>query len=79
MDSLFAVTEEDSQHIPNLELCQKVYRYEIRQKNGQTAAAEELRQSILDDITRDYMGPYYNHLCTKLGWQVDENLASSLM
>lgn len=79
MDSLFAVTEEESQHIPNLELCQKVYRFEVRQKNGQTAAAEELRLSILEDITRDNMGPYYSHLCAKYGWKVDESLTASLI
>ena len=78
MDSLFAVTEENSQQVPNLELCQKVYRFEVRQKNNQAAAAEELRLSIVEDITRDHMGPYYQHLCSKFGWTADESLVASL-
>ncbi len=34
--------------------------------------AEELKKSILEEVFADKMAPFYEHLCGKYDWVVDE-------
>ena len=66
--------------VPNMQLAQKVYRYEIRAKEGSSSSnmITELKESILADIVEDEMAPFYLTLCKKFEWAEDESFVSPL-
>lgn len=73
MDSLLTALDEDTKLCPNLQLCQDVYKYEVIVKNGSDAERqEELKATILQQVFDDNMAPYYDQLCSKFEWVVDE-------
>jgi 26S proteasome regulatory subunit N7 len=73
MDSLLTALDEDTKMCPNLKLCQDVYKYEISLKTGDDAAkSDSLKTTILEQIFEDNMAPYYDQLCAKFAWTVDE-------
>ena len=78
MDSLLVASDENAKQIPNMELCQRVYRYEYAIETGQLDKAENLKASIIATITEDAMAPHYTALCAKYGWTVDEEKESAM-
>lgn len=73
MDTLLTALDEDTKLCPNLKLCQDVYKYEISIKDdGNAEKSESLRATILEQVFEDNMAPYYDQLCTKFEWVVDE-------
>jgi len=64
---------------PNLKICQDVYKYETSIKIGNDATkSESLKTAILEQVFEDNMAPYYDQLCTKFSWTVDEEKLKSM-
>jgi hypothetical protein len=78
MDSLLTALDENVKLVPNLKLCQDVYKYEISIKNANAEKSEALKTTILEQIFADNMTPYYSELCAKFEWVVDEEKQVSM-
>ena len=79
MDTLLTALDDNAKLCPNLKLCQDVYKYEISimsENNNEKSAT--LKNIILEQIFEDNMAPYYEQLCTKFEWVVDEEKLSSM-
>jgi 26S proteasome regulatory subunit N7 len=79
MDSLLTALDEDAKQCPNLKLCQDVYRYEhIVKSEGVSDRTEALKEVILVQVFEDNMAPFYDQLCSKFDWTVDEEKLKSM-
>ena len=63
---------EEVAKIPNLDL--NAYTFLLGSKFG----TQEITASLLKGIETDEMAPFYEHVCQKLGWMVDDKLLGGL-
>lgn len=73
MDSLLTALDVDAKICPNLKLCQDVYKYEISIKNSDDVKSESLKSIVMEQVIGDDMAPFYELLCAKFDWEVDED------
>jgi hypothetical protein len=73
MDTLLIAADADAKQIPNMELAQRIFKYEYFLVNN-SAKASKMKEEILNEITKDEMGPLYKKLCTKYNWPIDQEL-----
>jgi 26S proteasome regulatory subunit N7 len=79
MDSLLTALDEDAKQCPNLKLCQDVYKYEVCVKDSSDSdRAQSLKETILEQVFQDNMAPYYDQLCAKFEWVVDEEKLNAM-
>lgn len=60
---------------PNMELAQRVFTLDCPEPPENVA---EIQQTILDDVRQDSMAPYYETLCSRFGWPVDDAFLGSM-
>jgi 26S proteasome regulatory subunit N7 len=77
-DQLMVASDENLKQNPNLDLAQLAYSYEYHTSQGLTARATELQAEIMALVTEDSMTPYYQALCDKYSWPVDEALVTTM-
>lgn len=75
-DTLLVASDENLKQNPNLDLAQLVYSYEYYVGQELTVKAEEIKTEILQIITADNMLPYYEMLCAKFSWPLNEELVN---
>lgn len=78
MDTLLVAPDKSVKQIPNLELPQLVHRYEIKTKHSDNVGMEDLKNSIITEITNDNMAAYYQQICSKFSWVLDDELYQKL-
>jgi hypothetical protein len=76
MSAPIVLAEEEANQFPNLELVQLIHRLDHQLKNGK--AIDDLKSQILAMIDKDDMAPYYEAICVKYGWIVDEGLLATM-
>lgn len=68
--------EDELSRVPNLELAQLVYRYDLNLTT--LTSVDELKLRILALIDTDSMSVYYEFLGSKYGWEIDVELLSKM-
>eukprot|EP00879_Flechtneria_rotunda_P004844 GHRR01005117.1.p1 GENE.GHRR01005117.1~~GHRR01005117.1.p1 ORF type:complete len:388 (+),score=142.07 GHRR01005117.1:202-1365(+) len=68
--------EESEKQDFRLELAQQVFLYRSSDVPG--VDRPKLQTRILDSVYSNGLAPYYQHICTELGWQVDQAKLSEM-
>ena len=76
METLLLATDENVKQIPNMELAQKLFRYEYSLKND-VVKVEGLKSEIISILKEDSMISLYKRLCEKYNWEISEELVLS--
>ena len=76
METLLLATDENVKQIPNMELAQKLFRYEFSMKND-VAQAVKIKDEIISIVKEDSMVSLYKKLCEKYHWDLNEDLVNS--
>ncbi|KAH8288762.1 hypothetical protein KR054_009357 [Drosophila jambulina] len=66
--------EQGLEKNPNLELAQTKFLLTLAEYKQDAA----LKSKLLDAIRADNMAPWYEHICTELGWAVDKDLLARM-
>lgn len=77
MNAPIIQAEEEASRFPNLELVQLIHRFDHLLKDGKSIDLE-LQTQILAMIEKDDMAPFYEQICSKYGWIVDDGLLASM-
>lgn len=77
MDTVVA-TDESLKQIPNLGIPQLIYRLESKLSEDKTSNVDELRNSIMKYIADDNMALFYQSVCSRLGWTIDDDLLQKM-
>lgn len=69
MDAEEEEEQKEETTYPNMELAQRVFTLDCPEPPENAA---EIQQTVLDDVRQDSMAPYYETLCSRFGWPVDD-------
>ena len=63
MEAPLVSQTEGERHVPNMDIAQKAYEYNLENKKGNKDKAEILKKELIEVITEEEMGEYYENLC----------------
>jgi len=70
--------DENVKQIPNMMLPQYIFQYDLKLKENDTEGLISLKKSIMGAIEEDNMDVFYQTVCTKFGWTVDDELLKKM-
>jgi len=77
MADLMIASDENEKQIPNVELANRIYV--VEQKKKQKVDADNLLESILEDIKGDEMADVYVQVMDKFGLSKDDELVTTMI
>lgn len=78
MEAPLVSQTEGERHVPNMDIAQKAYEYNLENKKGNKDKAEILKKELIEVITEEEMGEYYENLCKEYEWNIDAEFLESL-
>lgn len=79
MESLLVVaSDEKVKQNPNMLLPQYLYRYDQKVKENDKEGQGILKKKLVDIIVEDSMGSFYLTVCSKYGWNLDDELLKNI-
>lgn len=78
METLLIAADENARQIPNLNLSEKIFKYEHFSKSDKSKALS-LQEEILAVLIEDNMAPLYKLYCEKFKWEFDKNKYDAMM